>query len=90
MQKEKERREKEEKEEARKTSKTNKQAIEFRGRVSWQQAPVAMGTPRGVPTSDLGSQVRPPEEGMSELKPEELVGISQIRGWRMAFTKAPK
>lgn len=41
-------------------------------------------------TSGVGNQVRPPEGEVSELKPEKLVGINQVRGWRRAFTKASK
>lgn len=38
----------------------------------------------------MGQSGRTPEGGVSELKPEKLVRTSQVRGWRMAFTKAPK
>ena len=38
----------------------------------------------------LGESIKSPAGGVSELKPEKLVGISQVRWWRMAFTKAPK
>lgn len=62
--------------------------IKFRASVS-QQAPVAMGTPRGIPTPGLVSLERPPKEGTSELKPVKLVGISQVRGgdWHLQNPK---
>lgn len=44
-----------------------------------EETPVAVGTPGGVPTSDLGSQGGPPEEGTPELTLEELVRICQVR-----------
>ena len=62
-------------------------AIKCRGSVSLQRA---LGRPRAASTSGPGNHVKSPGGGVSELKPEKLVGTSQVRGWRMAFTKAPK
>lgn len=50
----------------------------------------ATRTPRGASASGSGSHSKSPEGGVSEFKPEKLLGISQVRWWRMAFTKAPK
>ena len=66
---------------------TSQRAIKCRASVSLQKA---QGTPRAVSTSGPGNHVKPPEGEVSELKPEKLVGISQVKGWRMAFAKAPR
>lgn len=66
---------------------TRQRATKCRGSVSLQKA---LGRPGAVSTSGPGNHVKSPEGGVSELKPEKLVRTSQVRGWRMAFTKAPK
>lgn len=60
-------------------------AIKCRGSVSLQ----APGTPRAVSTSEpRENHVKPPEGEVSELKPEKLVGISQVKGGEWHLPKS--